>query len=158
MHGYFLEVGFTLQSIPSDNGKTLFLTSSPFLGSDFNPANRFTARLTDCFSRGGCSGLFIASDPHDANTELYSRDVRQAMEKLEIGISGWNTLLNKNADEAPNLVRQANFIILGGGHVPTQNRFFQRIRLKELLQDWQGVILGISAGSMNSAETVYAQP
>lgn len=27
-----------------------------------------------------------------------------------------------------------------------------------MLKDYQGVILGISAGSMNSADVVYAQP
>ena len=47
-----------------------------------------------------------------------------------------------------------DLIILAGGHVPTQNRYFQEINLKSLLKNYQGVILGISAGTMNSAETV----
>lgn len=49
-------------------------------------------------------------------------------------------------------------VILAGGHVPTQNRFFQRIHLKELLHNFDGILIGISAGTMNSAEVVYAQP
>jgi dipeptidase E len=55
-------------------------------------------------------------------------------------------------------VRQADLIVLAGGHVPTQNAFFQRIRLRELLKTYDGVVLGISAGSMNMADVVYAQP
>ena len=38
--------------------------------------------------------------------------------------------------------------------VPTQNAFFHKIRLPELLRDYGGVVLGISAGSMNMAATV----
>lgn len=49
-------------------------------------------------------------------------------------------------------------LILSGGHVPTQNKFFRRIKLKEYLTDFSGILIGISAGSMNSAKIVYAQP
>lgn len=49
-------------------------------------------------------------------------------------------------------------LILAGGHVPTQNKFFERIRLKEHITDFDGILIGISAGTMNSAEVVYAQP
>lgn len=49
-------------------------------------------------------------------------------------------------------------LILAGGHVPTQNKFFKRIHLKEHINDFDGILIGISAGTMNSAEVVYAQP
>lgn len=51
-----------------------------------------------------------------------------------------------------------NVVILSGGHVPTQNRFFHKIQLKEELQNFDGILIGISAGTMNSARVVYAQP
>ncbi len=53
---------------------------------------------------------------------------------------------------------EMDVLVLAGGHVPTQNRFFNRIRLRKLLKSYGGLVIGISAGSMNSAETVYAQP
>ena len=49
-------------------------------------------------------------------------------------------------------------IFLGGGNVPTQNRFFHQINLREQMADFKGIVIGISAGSMNSADLVYAQP
>lgn len=49
-------------------------------------------------------------------------------------------------------------LILVGGHVPTQNKFFERIHLKEYINDFDGILIGISAGTMNCAEVVYAQP
>lgn len=49
-------------------------------------------------------------------------------------------------------------VILAGGHVPTQNAFFKEIKLKERLNGYEGILLGWSAGSMNCADIVYAQP
>ena len=56
------------------------------------------------------------------------------------------------------LLNRSDFVILSGGHVPTQNAFFQKIHLPQLLQDFEGTVMGISAGSMNCAEWVYVQP
>lgn len=49
-------------------------------------------------------------------------------------------------------------LILVGGHVPTQNRFMKQIRLRERLMNYDGVVIGWSAGSMNCADVVYAGP
>ena len=49
-------------------------------------------------------------------------------------------------------------ILLCGGHVPTENKFMQMIRLKDRIQGFEGIVIGISAGSMNCAKTVYATP
>ena len=53
---------------------------------------------------------------------------------------------------------EMDVILLGGGHVPTQNAFMKRIGLKERLRNYEGLIIGWSAGSMNCAELVYAGP
>ena len=75
-----------------------------------------------------------------------------------MAFSHYAVLDGDNAYEAKKLVMESDLIVLAGGHVPTQNAFFHKIRLPELLWDYDGVVLGISAGSMNMAETVYAQP
>ena len=49
-------------------------------------------------------------------------------------------------------------VILGGGHVPTEKAFFDEIGLRDALKSWDGIVMGISAGSMNCADIVYAQP
>ena len=58
------------------------------------------------------------------------------------------------------LQKMADFdvLILAGGHVPTQNIFFKKIKLKEKLEKYEGILIGISAGAMNCAKIVYAQP
>lgn len=64
-------------------------------------------------------------------------------------------------DRNENLVQKISeydVAILSGGHVPTQNEFFQKIKLRDVLNRFDGILIGISAGTMNAAEIVYAQP
>lgn len=137
-----------------------FLTSSPFLEEEnrLNPANGLLDELRKCLIPG-CSALFICSDPdgHD-RTLFFAQAVKEAFEADGFSFGSFEILDGLNRKKAGALVQGADFIILAGGHVPTQNRFFQEIDLRALLCDFHGVILGISAGTMNAAETVYSQP
>ena len=55
-------------------------------------------------------------------------------------------------------INDFDVVILAGGHVPTQNKFFNEINQQKYLKKYDGIVIGISAGSMNCAENVYAQP
>lgn len=68
------------------------------------------------------------------------------------------TLCDSRTEEKIERLGDMDVIILAGGHVPTQNAFQKRIGLKERLHEYQGLVLAWSAGSMNSAEVVYAGP
>ena len=67
-------------------------------------------------------------------------------------------ICDRRNEEVVGRISEYDVVILAGGHVPTQNAFFKRIDLKERIKDFDGILIGISAGTMNSAETVYAQP
>jgi len=56
------------------------------------------------------------------------------------------------------MINNYDAVILTGGHVPTQNGFFTEINLRNYLKEYEGIVFGISAGAMNCAGTVYAQP
>lgn len=140
----------------------LYITSSPCIdGAEraiLNPQNGFIARLkADLPSCPRC--LFIASSPDDHQlTCHFGAHMFSAFADAGIPFSAYQVLDGENAHDAEDLIAQSDFIILAGGHVPTQNRFFSELGLGELLQDYEGVVMGISAGSMNCAEMVYAQP
>lgn len=137
-----------------------FLTSSPFQPDSpaLNPANGFVDHLMACLPRP-CRGLFICSDPDlPSLTDRFGGDMRAALETAGLAQQDWTVLDRRNQADAARLVAASGLIVLAGGHVPTQNRFFQEIRLRKLLAGFDGVLIGISAGSMNSADTVYAQP
>lgn len=137
-----------------------FLTSRTDLSGheELNPANRFIDELRRVLPNP-CRALNICSDP-DAweKTGFYAAATRSYFEKAGFSFERFRVLDGRNAGQAEALVRDSNLLILSGGHVPTQNRFFRRIGLRELLQTYAGVVVGISAGSMNCAELVYAQP
>lgn len=67
-------------------------------------------------------------------------------------------ICDKRNEHIVNKLDDFDVIILAGGHVLTQNRFFEKIQLKDHIKDFHGILIGISAGTMNSAEIVYAQP
>ena len=141
---------------------TLFLTSSPCIykhsPATLNPANGFFKRIRSKLPPAPRT-LFVASSPADHDkTDFYSGDMAGAFERAGIPMTGWQILDDLTADRARELVAWSDFIILMGGHVPTQNAFFNRIGLRKLLKGYPGVIMGISAGTMNAADTVYAQP
>ena len=140
----------------------LFITSSPFIdGADraiMDPQNGLIQRLKQALPPY-CRCLYICSSPdrRDLNC-TFGADVFQIFAQEGMAFSHYAVLDGDNFYEARKLVGESDLIVLAGGHVPTQNAFFHKIHLPELLENYDGVVLGISAGSMNMAEIVYAQP
>lgn len=102
--------------------------------------------------------LLIASNENDYEiTDMYANITFEAFD-LTLPFKNYIILDGRNKKAAKQLIKNADFVFLCGGHVPTQNKFFEKIKLKKLLKDTDAVICGASAGSMNSADIVYAQP
>ena len=139
-----------------------FLTSSPCIygapRAIVNPENGFADNLRRCLpEKIRC--LFITSAPDDyAFTDRVAWEMRTCFAEEGFYIPELAILDRRNQQDAQMLIWKSDFIILAGGHVPTQNAFFQDIGLRELLKGYQGVVLGISAGTMNAADRVYVQP
>ena len=137
-----------------------FLTSSPCVeGSPaLNPANGFVDELKKALP-GPCRALFVCSDPDRPGlTYGFAEDMAGSFGEIGITFTAAEVLERENQDRYGELVGRADLIFLVGGHVPTQNEFFQEIDLREELRNWDGVLVGVSAGSMNAAGVVYAQP
>lgn len=141
---------------------TLFITSSPFIDEAeraiLSNDNEFVDRIRSVLPENP-RVLFVCSDPDDhAGTCQFAAITTAAFAEAGIAFSGYQVLDGTNAGRAYSLITHSDFIVLSGGHVPTQNAFFRRIRLRHLLHKFQGTVMGISAGSMNMAQTVYVQP
>ena len=102
--------------------------------------------------------MITASPLNTTLTEEHAYAIWDTMALTGIVPDKFTILDCRNQERAEELVRSSDFIILGGGHVPTQNAFFAEIGLRELMRDFCGTVMGISAGSMNAADVVYAQP
>lgn len=142
----------------------VFLTSSPSGPLDvpnydklLDAKNGFVENLRQ-FWKDEMRGLIIAASPDSFEGNDEMRDFfEQAFQNGNIPVK-FDLWDYRSHDIGAEELNQYDFIMLGGGHVPTENRFFELIRLREKLQDYQGIILGVSAGTMNSADVVYAQP
>lgn len=145
----------------------LFLTSSPCddnvpegveLPCIFFERNGFVERLRRRVKPDARLAV-IAASPEDfpLNDEM-ARTFAGCFEYHGMKLSGVRICDARTEDQAEEIVRNSDIVLLGGGHVPTENRFFEKIGLRELLKGYDGVVMGVSAGSMNCAGTVYAQP
>ena len=107
-----------------------FLTSrtdDPDTGK-LSSANRFIDELRQCFPKH-CRALDICSDPDGWDTtDYYASLTKNTFEDAGFCFERFYTLDGRNESFAAELVRESNLVILSGGHVPTQNRFFEKIR------------------------------
>lgn len=101
--------------------------------------------------------LFVGNGMEGTKSEQYFKIACESFE-LTMPFKNYNVLNNSTKDKAKELVENADFIFLCGGHLPTQNTFFNEIGLKELLKNTNALIVGGSAGSMNCADIVYCPP
>ena len=146
---------------------TLFLTSSPCedhvpqgceLPCIYFERNAFVDNLQQHVAPGG-NFLVIAAWPEDhARNDEMAQTFAGCFAWHGMGFAQVSVLDSRNQADAAELVAHSDVILLAGGHVPTENRFFKAIGLRELLDGYAGVIMGVSAGSMNAADTVYVQP
>ena len=144
-----------------------FLTSSPS-GCPFDPgpavpvldeANGLGVRLRAAWPATPPRGLLLTAFPENDAVNAQMRDsFVQCLANAGLPLAGMTVCSARNAADFPALLAQSGFVMLGGGHVPTQNRFFAALGAAEALRGFDGVLLGISAGTMNAARLVYAQP
>ena len=145
----------------------LFLTSSPCddnvpagvkLPCILDRSNGFVDRLARCH-KPDSRMVIVAASPHNyALNDEMRETFHNAFNYHHLTIRETVMLDARNEHDASRLIALSDMVMLAGGHVPTELEFFERIGLKKLMQGYTGIVMGISAGTMNCAETVYVQP
>ena len=101
--------------------------------------------------------VFVANGMEGEKADAYFKLACNSFE-MTLPFKNYDFLCPSAKDRAEELIKKADFIFLCGGHLPTQNKFFNDIGLKELLKNTNALIVGGSAGSMNCADIVYCPP
>lgn len=83
---------------------------------------------------------------------------RAGFAKSGIPFDEYIYLDSRNMHNLDKYLRIADCIDLCGGHLPTCNEFINRIKLKDKISQFKGVIIGASGGGMNLAGEVYCKP
>lgn len=143
----------------------IFLTSSPTKEITrecplpaLDEANGFVDRLRRYWpEEARCLMIAAFSDQYDRNDEMtwfYGKAVKNA----GLGVSCFDLWDDRLEPMTKEQLQRYHAIFLAGGHVPTQGRWFASIHLRELLEGYEGLVIGTSAGSMNAVELVYVWP
>ena len=137
---------------------TLFLTSSPS-GCPFEPGpaipvldrrNHFLENLRAVWPDHPVRGLAIAADPHAyAQNDEMCRVFLQSFADAHLPLTELVPCDARNQEEIGTLLPRSGFVMLCGGHVPTQNHFFAQLGLPGLFHNYHGIVLGVSAGSIS---------
>lgn len=143
---------------------TVFLTSSPTgpldhsrLVEGFDSKNKLVENLKARWA-ANARCLLISAAPAQAEFADGMRDhMVEAMKLSGLSVDICDVWDDRTEDFSAAALNAYDVVFLGGGHVPTQNAFFQRIGLRESMKSFDGLLIGISAGTMNSADVVYAQ-
>ena len=145
----------------------LFLTSSPIgiyrskeplTYKGFNPANGMVELLKKYWKENSrCLLISAFVDEYEFNDRMRD-DYERIVKDTGLSLSCMDICDSRNGRETADVLHSYDFVILGGGHVPTQNAFLKRIGLPDRFRGYQGIVMGISAGTMNCARIVYAQP
>lgn len=142
----------------------VFLTSSPTGPLDgsrpiygLDEMNEFPEKLRRIWKENS-RVLMIAAfpDAYEANNEMCDY-FREHFLRAGLTLETYDLCDSRYLFTAEQ-IRAYDAVVLSGGHVPTENRFFHEIHLREALEGYEGIVIGISAGSMNAADLVYAQP
>lgn len=147
------------------NHKIIFLTSSPSGPLDqsryvdgLDEMNGFVEKLRALWPQDArCLMITASPDAFEQNDEM-TGFFRYAVEKAGLSVSAFDLLDRRTPDISSETLLSYQVIFLGGGHVPTQNAYFHQLQLREKLVNYSGILIGISAGTMNCADEVYSQP
>lgn len=105
--------------------------------------------------------LYITSSPDQIKSTMdQACGIEIALKRSLLPPQSFTILDRMNEDNVLQEIKNCNVIYLAGGHLPTQNAFLQDLRLSKMLKAacFDGLIIGCSAGSMNSAEEVFSIP
>ena len=136
----------------------LFLTSSPggLIWEDgvekqgfLDGSNGFVEELRSLWHEN-MHGLIIAAFPDNFEQNDYDADAfTNAFNLSGLPVKSFDVYDHRQDEMSSGDLAEYDIIILSGGHVPTQNNFFKQIHLAENISDFDGIIIGISAGTMN---------
>ncbi|WP_026657928.1 EAL domain-containing protein [Butyrivibrio sp. AC2005] len=101
--------------------------------------------------------LYVPASPdYKKENEHQLKRILDAFEFKNLPVKETKILNEKMS--VTRMVKWSNVIYLAGGHAPTQLAFMKRIGLKKALEGYNGVVIGLSSGSINAAYYVYHMP
>lgn len=110
--------------------------------------------------KGNKKIVFVVSDgyqEHEKNM-IYVNIFFESLKLVGIQFDNYYVLEDSTRDKASEYISDADLVFLCGGRTAYQMKFFEEINLKKLLELYDGIVIGQSAGAINMAKLVYNSP
>ena len=125
---------------------------------EISDTNKFVTQIKK-YLKNNKSILFIPATKNDfEKIDIYSNLLFESLKLSGIVFKEYNVLDSRTIDSAKEFVDRANLIFLSGGDTFLQSELFKEIKLKDLLKNYNGIVIGQSAGSINMAKDVFNSP
>ena len=119
--------------------------------------NGFLDNLKKYMTKRKCM-VIISGNPKKLRSEGPNYITRESFKMSGIPFEEYIYVDDSNKHNIKEYISKADCVNLFGGHLPTANAFINELNLKDLLKEFNGVIIGASGGAMNMAEKVYCIP
>lgn len=119
--------------------------------------NGFLNTLKKHLTKRDCM-VIISGNPKKIHNGDPNKITKQYFKLSGIPFKEYIYVNDQNKHNIKEYINKADCINLFGGHLPTGNAFINELNLKELVKDFNGVLIGGSGGAMNMAEVVYCKP
>jgi dipeptidase E len=131
--------------------KTCLLTSS--FENDFT--DDFVRELKE-YSKVNKKFAFVASSfENHARTEKYCAYILDLFKKIGVIFEEINIIdYHVSKEDAEQIILKTDVVWLSGGDTLMQMKYFNEYNLREILNRYDGTIIGMSAGSINMADKV----
>ena len=125
--------------------------------------NTFGSLLGECLKhdiRKTGSLVFIAGEPDNKHTtDIAAQWFTRELESIEKVFEKVYSISKKTPPHlARKWVRNADMIVLLGGNPLEQKKMCRKMKIWRILRDFEGIMLGMSAGAMNMSQYVMVLP
>ena len=133
-----------------DNGKNV--------ANKFDNSNGIVDQIKSSLKNNGTI-LFIPTDINDSSKiDMYSKLLFDGLRLSGITFSNYLVLTKDNMCNIQDYIDISDMIFLSGGNTYSQKKLFDSICLKECLENFDGLVVGQSAGAINMASNVFNSP
>ena len=103
--------------------------------------------------------LYFASDPDDfSENDFQKRELEDCFRLAGFSLDEIKVFDSRCDEDLKSLMNWADVVYLAGGKGPTENDYINEAGLKEALSNFEGIFIGLSAGSINAADDVFMFP
>lgn len=103
--------------------------------------------------------VIVANNPNTYEINDNWAKIRfQSFKMTGLKFKEYILLDNRNVQNAKKILENASLIILMGGKIMCQMKFLKKIGFKKLLNNFNGVVIGLSAGTMNMCKNTLNFP